>query len=159
MFLLSKYGKHNKIERIRKLCRDSLVLRQLKTRVHIHTHACMMLQPSLETSPGWDEWIIGCLGTSLRWTSEAETCWSLVVGVTMLPLGYQGVKLGHSFWSRWSFKHLCGLGSGLGTLSGGDGFHTDTSKSHRTFFKRLNTKSPHLVSVSSCFIGENNCPS
>ena len=63
------------------------------------------------------------------------------------------------FGAVGSVKLFGGLGNGFGLLSDVDGFPTGTLQDHRTFFKRLSTKSPLLVSGSSCFIYENNCPS
>ena len=62
-----------------------------------------------------------------------------------------------SFGAVGSVKLFGCLGNGFDLLSDVDGFPTGTLQDHRAFFKRLSTKSPHLITGSSCFIYENNC--
>lgn len=91
-------------------------------------------QTSLETFISQDEWIMGCLSI-YKAANETWAPWNLIVGIIILPLGCQGVKLGHSFLELLGFPAALWSWSWLGMCSVVDGFPSGSHGSAGQFLK------------------------
>lgn len=144
---------------------------------HTHTYTqretkSHTTQTSLETFISQDEWIMDCLGI-YNAANEIWAPWNLVVGIIILPLGCQGVKLGHSvlellwlpapLWS-WAWPGMCSVVDGFPSGSHGSAGHIlkGWPLSHHVSLVVaviLSVRITVLLSFSSCRLGGDLLPS